>query len=167
MVSQLEEKFGIEEPVDFIFDYQEGMDIPVQDAWNALKSTSPDGVRRRLGRRPEFNDDKVSMPLQAADLHAWWVRRGYSDRVENKERLTPLWKQTRDLNCISMVVTEDNISDFFGPIATSLRNRVDIPLGLRRFIQYAHWRFAVELPFERLDQIGLRSPKHRTPERLV
>ena len=36
-------------------------------------------VPRNLGERPQFNDDKVSMPLQAADLHAWWVRRAYDD----------------------------------------------------------------------------------------
>jgi hypothetical protein len=167
MVSDLEEKYGITEPVDFIFDNQEGMEIPVRDAWNELRSFSPDGVRRRLGRRPEFDDDKVSMPLQAADLHAWWVRRGYSDMVEDKERLPTPWKHTKDLYSISIIVAEEQIADFFAPIATTLRAAWTFSWGLRRFIQYAHWRFAVELPFERPDQIGLRSSRRRVSKRFL
>jgi len=126
MISELEDKYGITEPVDFTFDYQQGMERPIQAAWDALKSSSSSGVRRRLGRRPEFDDDKVSMPLQAADLHAWWMRRGFRDETENRERLSPIWKQTKELTSIGIRMDEAQIFEFFASISTALRQAASI-----------------------------------------
>jgi hypothetical protein len=102
------------------------MERPIQAAWDALKSSSSSGVRRRLGRRPEFDDDKVSMPLQAADLHAWWMRRGFRDETENRERLSPIWKQTKELTSIGIRMDEAQIFEFFASISTALRQAASI-----------------------------------------
>lgn len=122
MISQSEERCGIAGPVDFIFDRQQELEIPVQEAWDELARMSPDGVPRNLGERPQFNDDKVSMPLQAADLHAWWVRRAYDDVVKNMERTPFMWSPTRYIECIHIVLDENNVADFFGSIATATKS---------------------------------------------
>jgi hypothetical protein len=121
MISQSEERCGIAGPVDFIFDRQQELESPVQEAWDQLARKSPDGVPRNLGERPQFNDDKVSMPLQAADLHAWWVRRAYDDVVKNMERTPFMWSPTKEIECIHIVLDENNIADFFGSVATMRR----------------------------------------------
>ena len=121
MISQSQERCGIDEPLDFIFDRQQELESPVQEAWDALARMSPDGVPRNLGKRPQFNDDKLSMPLQAADLHAWWVRRAYDDVAKNMERTPYMWTPKRGMECIHIVMDETNIVNFFGSIAMAAK----------------------------------------------
>ena len=143
-VAQEQDIMGISEPVDFIFDHQEGMSGPVQDAWDALKSFAPPFVAQRLGKRPGFEDDKLFMPLQAADLHAWWVRRLNDDHVNNKP-LTPfMWKDTRRVESLHMRLEDSDLEEFFATIATGIRSAISFEWEGRRFIQYSHWRHAVE-----------------------
>jgi hypothetical protein len=97
-----------------------------------------------LGERAQFSDDKVSMPLQAADLHAWWVRRAYEDMVESREHTPFMWSPTRDMECIHMVLNETNIADFFGSVATAAKSYWTFSWGRFRFIQHAHLKFAVK-----------------------
>ena len=61
------------------------------------------------------------MPLQAADLHAWWVRRAYDDVAKNMERTPFMWTPTRDVECIHIVFDETNIAYFFGSIVTGAK----------------------------------------------
>jgi hypothetical protein len=144
MISQSQERCGIDEPLDFIFDRQQELESPVQEAWDELAHMSLDGVPRRLGERPQFSDDKVSMPLQAADLHAWWVRRAYEEMIENKERTPFMWSPTRDMECIHIVLDENNIAEFFGSIAMAAKSYWTFSWGRFRFIQHAHLKFAVK-----------------------
>ena len=127
MISQSQERCGIDEPLDFIFDRQQELESPVQDAWDALARMSLDGVPRNLGKRPQFNDDKLSMPLQAADLHAWWVRRAYDEVAKNMERTPYMWTPKRDMECIHMVLNETNIADFFWFVATARQDLDNTP----------------------------------------
>jgi hypothetical protein len=78
MLTQFQEKMGLLEPVDFIFDDQtEKRDL--MDGWELFKAGAPSTVRRFLGATPRFEDDKQFLPLQAADLFAWWIRRWESN----------------------------------------------------------------------------------------
>jgi Protein of unknown function (DUF3800) len=64
--------------IDFIFDNQSQKNL-ILDAWdNFIESRSPD-IRSRFGATPRFEDDKEFLPLQAADLWAWWVREWHED----------------------------------------------------------------------------------------
>lgn len=68
---------GIEEvpPVDFVFDEQGGLgdDAALWYRWEK-ESQEPD-IQALLGSTPIFRDDKQMMPLQAADMLAWHLRR--------------------------------------------------------------------------------------------
>ncbi|HEX7694212.1 MAG TPA: DUF3800 domain-containing protein [Sphingomonas sp.] len=65
----------VDDPCDFIFDNYSGLDrkaLPVQDAMIESAGAS---WTDQIGASIRFADDKVEVPLQAADLLAWLIRR--------------------------------------------------------------------------------------------
>lgn len=74
----IEKVLPLEQPVDFIFDEQTEK-APLLAGWQEYLDSRPPHVRARFGSPPIFRDDRVFLPIQAADLWAWWVRRWYDD----------------------------------------------------------------------------------------
>jgi Protein of unknown function (DUF3800) len=72
---------GISSPVDFIFDEQMRLSAYVDEAYEFLAETLPEKARPLMGGRPVHKDDKKVLPLQAADMLAWHVRRAYADEM--------------------------------------------------------------------------------------
>ena len=72
----------ITEPVDFIFD-NEGEKEKCIGMWDELKRNSRENLRLLMGDTPIYRDDKTTLPLQTADLYAYWVRRWELDGVED------------------------------------------------------------------------------------
>lgn len=69
---------GMDEPIDFIFDEQHGESDYLQSIFTRIKEMAPPEIQRRFGSRPIHADDKKVLPLQAADILAWSLRRvGY------------------------------------------------------------------------------------------
>lgn len=70
---------GLREPCSFIFDEQLGYADNVLRTWRMMKGIIQESglqpANRMIGNPPIFMDDKDNAPLQAADLHAWSVRR--------------------------------------------------------------------------------------------
>jgi len=70
-------KQGVKDKIEFIFDHQptfKSMEL-VQQGWADFLKTAPEEWRPLLtNHAPSFLDDKDSVGLQAADLHAGWVR---------------------------------------------------------------------------------------------
>lgn len=60
--------------VDFIFDNNSEKKAIIV-AWDQFVSARPQEVQRLFGATPSFQNDKVFLPLQAADFWAWWVRK--------------------------------------------------------------------------------------------
>ena len=110
---------GISEPVDFIFDYQEGMCAPVQEAWDALKKVAPPIVKNRLGAGPQFkkDTDPDGLPLQAADLLAWWIRRPIVDAVNGKPQVPFPREEKRQIELLMTTIEENDIREFFSTAA--------------------------------------------------
>lgn len=88
---------GLPGQVDFIFDTQSPKEFEyVLEGWRAAKSgrvprlseAMPKFHRRRMGQPPYPLDDKITAPLQAADLLAWTTYRNFTDTLEVKK--TPL-----------------------------------------------------------------------------
>ena len=66
------------ETIDFIFDDQSQKKM-ILSAWdNFIANREPD-VQRWFGATPRFENDKEFLPLQAADLWAWWIREWHED----------------------------------------------------------------------------------------
>jgi hypothetical protein len=67
-----------DETIDFIFDEQSQKKL-IWRAWDEYIETKPPGVRELYGSSPRFENDRKFLPLQAADLWAWWIRKWYND----------------------------------------------------------------------------------------
>jgi len=86
VLAQNQQKLGIEEPVDFIFDEESEKERTLQ-GWQLMKVASAPEVAKLFGKTPAYRNDKATMPLQAADLYAWWIlkweREGLLDAIRD------------------------------------------------------------------------------------
>lgn len=106
------EEIPLTEKVDFYFD-----DLtekkPILEAWDGYLQNSSELLRDYYGNMPRFENDQRFLPLQAADLWAWWVRRWYEeDSYEIPDKMSDLdfgkWRgKPRPMHVLS--VTEDQI----------------------------------------------------------
>jgi hypothetical protein len=81
---------GIDEPVDFIFDEQHGQSDLVQQAYSRFIETAQPEVRKLLGNRPIHRSDMDFLPIQAADLLAWNVRRSFYEKARGQDFVSPV-----------------------------------------------------------------------------
>jgi hypothetical protein len=64
-------------PVDFTFDEQGGLGDDAALWYGWLKDERNPSIRKLMGSTPIFRNDKEVVPLQAADMYAWHLRREY------------------------------------------------------------------------------------------
>jgi hypothetical protein len=89
-------KAGTREPIDFIFDTQSEA-FRLLLGWEGYQNNLPDDVKELVRNVPIFRHDDDFMPLQAADLLAWWMRRRYSRLGTVLGHSFPFpWQQGRD-----------------------------------------------------------------------
>jgi hypothetical protein len=109
----------IDEKVDFVFDERSEKKFIIS-SWDDYLSRRDDAVRQHYGSTPRFEKDGDFLPLQAADLWAWWVREWYEE--ENTEGVPQRmrdfdfgkWKGKRGKRwIIAMSYTENNLVDTF------------------------------------------------------
>jgi len=81
----------VNEPVDFIFDKQLHQSDVVKSAYNLFLHHTPDQYRALIGACPRHEDDKKALPLQAADMLAWHIRREQADQGTSRLE-TPAWE---------------------------------------------------------------------------
>lgn len=66
-------KYGLQQ-VDFVFDEQPGQMERMAVEWSKFKNAAPPQFKSLLGDPPAFRNDETTLPLQAADMYAWYVR---------------------------------------------------------------------------------------------
>jgi hypothetical protein len=76
--------FGSSSPVDFIFDEKKHMEQRVLDAYFQIVKYAKPPVSELLGNTPRFESDERVIPLQAADMLAWNLRRAISYPSEQR-----------------------------------------------------------------------------------
>lgn len=83
--------------VNFVFDNQNAIGNHVQMWYAVFLQRATERVAQHLGSEwPDFGDEKLVMPLQAADMFAWYQRRsalgnlGHESHVRIWERFTKL-----------------------------------------------------------------------------
>ena len=76
MIHHRNENIG--KKVDFIFDSQSKPGHEIERIFKMLVFTAPESIKDMsiIDGPPTFGDDKVAVPLQAADMLAWHARRG-------------------------------------------------------------------------------------------
>jgi hypothetical protein len=93
----------IDEPVDFIFDEDSNKALVLSE-WARYIENCSNETRGLYGATPRFEDDKQFLPLQAADLWAWWARK-WTDEGVFLERL----KNQQPFRCIDLAFSEDQL----------------------------------------------------------
>jgi hypothetical protein len=100
------------ETVDFIFDDRTEKKY-ILAAWDEIAERMSEDINRPFGSAPRFEDDRKFLPLQAADLWAWWVREWYEeDASPVPDKLKALdfrsWKGRRRWKLV-MSASEDEL----------------------------------------------------------
>jgi hypothetical protein len=75
---------GVTTPIDFIFDEQDGVDTDIALFFSHMKKDLPPEAQALIDGSPIFKSDKDKryLPLQAADLLAWHLRREHEMNVK-------------------------------------------------------------------------------------
>ncbi len=63
------------EPVNFTFDEQDQISKTIERMWPTYLKNAKPYLRENMGRQPVFGKSVALMPLQAADMAAYWCRR--------------------------------------------------------------------------------------------
>ena len=92
---------GFTGKVQFIFDEQKGQEEAVSDSWPRLLQAAPPNVKPLLTEYPLFRSDKTTLPLQAADYSAGFLRRRLVDSLNGVDEPDPPWvEKMREMYCI-------------------------------------------------------------------
>jgi hypothetical protein len=83
-------------PVDFVFDEQGGLGDDAALMYRWLKESEPPEIQKLLGSTPIFRDDKLMLPLQAADMLAWHIRRQHEGAISTDD---PIFKLLTEDGC--------------------------------------------------------------------
>ncbi len=67
--------------VDFIFDEQGDVRYEAASWYLETKESFPPDARPFFGSTPEFKDDMLILPLQAADMIAWFQPENYVSQL--------------------------------------------------------------------------------------
>lgn len=98
-------RYNWSEPPEFIFDEQGKLGKDTMGWFSFVRKYARKEVQPYLSRPPIFRDDKIDLPLQAADLYAWALRR---QRLENRLIYMP---EREELKAFKGIVTLKNEID--------------------------------------------------------
>ena len=100
------------EPVEFIFDYQDGQMAPVIASWRRLLEIVPPEVAAMLENPPNFQRSRNVVALQTADLSVGWSRE-QANAVWLDQEIRPVpWGKTGDnLQVLSRYWTAELIEE--------------------------------------------------------
>ncbi|MGC1783784.1 MAG: DUF3800 domain-containing protein [Acidobacteriaceae bacterium] len=106
-------------PVEFIFDDQGPAGLQCLKWWGELKSKLQEPHLTVLSNTPQFKDDRELVPLQAADMLAWHIRRDFEypseDRRDVFDLINPFGVWERE-------ITEYQLKQ----VVEGFNNRVDL-----------------------------------------
>lgn len=95
--------------VDFVFDDQQKEGDIAVSAWRVAADALPEHSKPLIGGKPIQRDEKTFVPLQAADLLAWHVRRDYAERFAGREFDDPVWGALQTLPCANGEMTRERL----------------------------------------------------------
>jgi hypothetical protein len=111
-LAALQDQVGISEPVDFIFDDQSEKAY-IAEIWDFLRAAAHRDIKSKIGASPIFRDDVDFMPLQAADLYAYWVRKWHLEGRGDRLNVPFPWKVRRKFNIVNLEITEGHLRKSF------------------------------------------------------
>jgi hypothetical protein len=114
------QQWGWTEKIDFVFDNQPGHIGTVTASWSRYLDEAPPEIRPLLPDFPVFVDDKVALPLQAADYGVGWSRQLAEDRFYDRaNREAPWGKMEVDINVLGRYWTREEMEELRGTLNLS------------------------------------------------
>lgn len=113
------DRINITEPVEFIFDNQMGAKDKVMEAWQFFESNPL--MMELLGKPPNYQDDKQALPLQAADIHAWWVRARFDAAMSGKPMASFRFKNQTQIPMVGFEWTDARLQRACGTMLAAER----------------------------------------------
>jgi hypothetical protein len=106
ILAQYQGQLKIDAPVDFIFDEESEKANTLKHA-ELIKINSAPEFAKLMGGTPIYLNDKSTMPLQAADLYAWWVRKWEREKIiEWGETMPFAWSVKKNIPRLTMSFSE-------------------------------------------------------------
>jgi len=97
ILAERQRQLNLLEPIDFIFD-NDAEKTKIPRAWDLMKNAARADISALMGNMPTFGDDKNTMPLQAADLYAWWASKWHREGVQDWATNLPFpWPKKRNI----------------------------------------------------------------------
>ena len=87
--------FNLVGPVEFIFD-KHSNENAIRAEWEKIR-VKLGSVASSVSDQLAFRSDDEVLPLQAADMLAWWCRRKHLEKVYGAQRLDEPWTRTREI----------------------------------------------------------------------
>ncbi len=106
-------------PVDFVFDNQNKIGRRAKDYYHIFESSCSEEVQAVLGAEPKFDDERTAIPLQAADLVAWYRRKDSLDTLHS-EWHQRIWNALDKFH-ISAIQEEDRLAAMARDLGVMLR----------------------------------------------
>lgn len=106
------DKADLEGTVDWVFDEQGKVGAAANNWYYFIRESVNENIRKRMGSTPIFRHDENVLPLKAADIYAWQVRRHLD--IEQPRDMMPndYVDSLLGIHGASNVITADNMYDF-------------------------------------------------------
>jgi hypothetical protein len=140
-----QQKLNLFEPINFTFDDQSEK-VRILASWDNMTRASPEHMSKLIGNIPIFSDDIKTMPLQAADLYAWWVFKWTREGVADWANSMPFpWELKRK---IPRIVAYFGKRSFLYDISISLEKTARTPqeLAYAKSLMPEEWRESNVIP---------------------
>jgi hypothetical protein len=122
-IAQLQPQLGLYEPVDLIFDEHTSKG-PCIAGWDHFKEHASPDMAQYLGSTPAFRSEEEYLPLQAADLYAYWARKWAVDGVtDGVARLAFPWTIKREIPRFAASFYEEQFTAVFENELATLKVR--------------------------------------------
>jgi hypothetical protein len=106
------DKADLEGTVDWVFDEQGKIGAAANNWYYFIRESVNDNTRKRMGSTPIFRHDETVLPLKAADIYAWQVRRHLDMEQPRDMAHNDYVDSLIGIHGASNVITADNMYDF-------------------------------------------------------
>ena len=114
------------EPVDFIFDEKKHMEQRVINVYHQIVAHAKPPISKLLGNTPMFKSDEKVMPLQAADMLAWNLRRRIS-YPDEKRPIPELLDMIQPEEIASLHLDQEVLGEFVKQFRTGGKPEIQNP----------------------------------------
>ncbi len=111
-IASFMDKAAIEGTADWVFDEQGRVGAAANNWYHFIRESIGENVRKRLGSTPIFRHDQNVLPLKAADIYAWQVRRHLDMEQPHDLTHNDYVDSLLGIHGASNIITADNMHDF-------------------------------------------------------